>query len=227
MDTRAKRDRRRRDPARVTRRTIWRRAKIQRVIAALLAAGALWVGVSAASADPEGPHTDVVTMAVDAASGHWLQPADLEVRAVPSVLAPHGSSGSIEDWTGQRLAAPIRVGEVLTDADVSVAALAQGQPRGYVVTHLPLSSVALARAAPAGAQVDVLSTADGSMLATDVVVVAVSAADDSGEGPGLFVAVSPSDAQAIAVASGSGSAAALAGSGVTIVLRTDGDASPP
>lgn len=194
------------------------------MLAALLVAVAVWLGVTAASADPEGPHTEVVTMQIDARSGHVLQSSDLEVLAVPSALAPQGSSGSVEDWAGQRLATPIRSGDVLTDADVSVAALAQGQPPGYVVTHLPLSSPALARAAPAGARVDVLSTSDGSMLATDVIVLSSNASDDDAEGPGLFVAVSPSDAQGIAVASGSGSVATLAGSGVTVVVRTESNA---
>ncbi len=203
----------------MTRRSLWRRAKVQRVLAATLVAVAVWLGVSAASADPEGPRTEVVTMRIDARSGHSLRPGDLDLLTVPAAMAPRGSSSSVEDWVGQRLAAPIRAGDVLTDADVSIAALAQGQPPGYVVTHLPLSSPALARAVPAGARVDVLSTAEGSMLATNVIVLATDDADDEGEGPGLFVAVSPSDAQAIAVASGSG--AALAGSGVTIVLRTE------
>ncbi|MGB3594902.1 MAG: SAF domain-containing protein [Ornithinimicrobium sp.] len=192
------------------------------MVAAILVAVAVWLGVSAASADPEGPRTEVVTMAVDARSGHSLRPDDLASLTVPAALAPRGSSSSVEDWVGQRLAAPIRAGDVLTDADVSIAALAQGQPPGYVVTHLPLSSAALVRAAPAGARVDVLSTEDGSILATDVIVLATDAATEDGEGPGLFVAVSPSDAQAIAVASGSGSGAALGGSGVTIVVRTEG-----
>lgn len=227
MDSRAKNDTRLRAPSRLSRRALWRRAKVQRALAALLAAVAVWLGVSAASADPEGPHTDVVMMQIDARSGHSLQAADLEVLAIPAALAPQGSSGSISDWAGQRLAAPIRAGDVLTDADVSVAALAQGQPPGYVVTHLPLSSPALARVAPAGARVDVLSTADGSVLATDVIVLAANAVGDDSEGPGLFVAVSPSDAQAIAVASGSGSVGAVAGSGVTIVLRTESDAQQP
>ncbi|MGB3764563.1 MAG: SAF domain-containing protein [Ornithinimicrobium sp.] len=191
------------------------------MVAAILVAVAVWLGVSAASADPEGPRTEVVTMSVDAPSGHSLHYDDLDLVTVPTALAPRGSSSSVEDWVGQRLAAPIRAGDVLTDADVSIAALAQGQPPGYVVMHLPLSSPALARAAPAGARVDVLSTQDGSLLATDVIVLATDAAAEEGEGPGLFVAVSPSDAQAIAVASGSGSGAALGGSGVSIVVRTE------
>ncbi len=211
----------------MNRRALWRRAKVQRALAALLAAMAVWLGVTAATADPEGPHVDVVTMQIDARSGHVLQPSDLDVLAVPAALAPRGSSGSVADWISQRLASPIRAGGVLTDADVSVAALAQGQPAGYVVAHLQLPSPALARAAPAGARVDVLSTADGSMLASDVIVLSSTSSADDAEGPGLFVAVSPSDAQGIAVASGPGSAAALAGSGVTIVVRTESDEQEP
>lgn len=224
MKTRPATPSRRGATTRVSRRALWRRAKVRRVAAALLAAVGIWLAVSAASADPEGPHSEVVVAQVDARSGHALTDADLDVTTMPVALVPSGASAHVEDWTGTRLAAPIRAGDVLTDADISIAALADGQPPGYVVTHLPLSSAALARAAPAGARVDVLSTVDGSTLASDVVVLATTeAGDDTGESPGLFVAVSGDEAQAIAVAGGGAAGAALTGSGVTVVLRSPED----
>ncbi len=189
---------------------------------------AIWVGVTAASADPEGPTTDVVVADIEAGSGHELSSADLSVISVPLALAPEGASGSPSTWAGQRLAAPVSAGDVITPADISVVALANGQPPGYVVAHLPLASEALVRAAPAGTRVDVLSTTDGTVLAADAIVLAGTyESDTGGEGPGLFVAISATDAGPLAVQAGGGAASALAGSGVTVVLRPQSSAATP
>lgn len=217
-----------RTASRVSRAVVWRRSQIRRGLAAVLAAVAVWLGISAASADPQGPTTTVVVADVEAGSGHELSSGDLSVISVPLALSPLGASGATSDWEGKRLAAPVNVGDVLTPADISVVALADGQPPGYVVTHLPLASEALVRAAPAGTRVDVLSTTDGAVLAADVIVLAGTVESDAGgEGPGLFVAMSAAEAGAIAVQAGGGAASALAGSGVTVVLRPEpGSATP-
>jgi len=220
VNTKVGNQRQHRSGTRVSRAVVWRRSQIRRVLAAVLVAIAVWFGVTAASADPQGPTTDVVVVDSEAGSGHELDSGDLSVVSVPVALAPQGASGSPSTWVGQRLAAPVSAGDVLTPADISVVALATGQPPGYVVTHLPLASEALVRAAPAGTRVDVLSTADGTVLAADVIVLAGTFESDAGgEGPGLFVAISATDAGPIAVQAGGGTASALAGSGVTVVLR--------
>lgn len=194
----------------------------------MLVAIAAWFGVTAASADPQGPVIDVVVADSDVGSGHELNSGDLSLISIPEALAPQGASGSPATWVGQRLAAPVSAGDVLTPADISVVALADGQPPGYVVTHLPLTSEALVRAAPAGTRVDVLSTTDGTVLAGDVIVLAGTfESDTGGEGPGLFVAISATDAGPIAVQAGGGASSALAGSGVTVVLRQKSGAATP
>jgi len=194
----------------------------------VLVALAVWLGVAAASADPQGPTTDVVVTDSEASSGHKLTSQDLSLISIPTALVPQGASGNPATWVGQRLAAPVSAGDVLTPSDISVVALADGQPPGYVVTHLPLASEALVRAAPAGTRVDVLSTTDGTVLAGDVIVLAGTFESDAGgEGPGLFVAVSATEAGPIAVQAGGGAASALAGSGVTVVLRQHRDAATP
>lgn len=207
---------------------MWRRSQIRRGLAALLAAVAVWLGISAASADPQGPMATVVVTDVEAGTGHELSASDLSVISVPLALSPLGASGATSDWEGKRLAAPVSVGDVLTPADISMVALADGQPPGYVVAHLPLASAALARAAPAGTRVDVLSTTDGTVLAADVIVLARTVESATpGEGPGLFVAISAAEAGAIAVQTGGGAGSVLAGSGVTVVLRPQADAATP
>lgn len=181
----------------------------------------MWLGLSAATADPAGPGAQVVIAASDTAIGSIVTRDDLHVATWPESAAPAAASGVPGDWIGKRLVVPLREGDVLTPTHVSLPALARGQPRGQVITHLPLSSQALARAATPGTRVDVLSVADGAVLASDVVVLdngeAVSAEDR--EGPGVFVVVDPAEAAAIAAQGGLTSAVAIGGSPVTIVLR--------
>lgn len=226
MITKSGKQRAHRSGTRASRAVIWRRSQIRRAVAAALVAVAVWLGLSAASTGPQGVATDVVVADVEAGSGHELTTDDLAIISIPLELVPGGASGSPSTWAGQRLSAPVSVGDVLTPADISVVALADSQPEGYVVAHLPLASESLVRAAPAGTRVDVLSTTDGTVLASDVIVLAGTFESEAGgEGPGLFVAISAADAGALAVQAGGG--AALGGSGVTVVLRPYGGAASP
>ncbi len=195
---------------------MWRRGQFRRLAAAVLAGAAVWVGVSAATSDPLGEQIDVVVTAADVATGHALGASDLQVRTMPADLVPQGAGSTMSDWAGKRVAAPVRAGEVLTDADVSVQALADGQPTGTVVAHIPLPSAALVEAAVAGTRVDIIATSDGSVLATDVLV--LGAERDETEGPGLFVALPRDQAPTVARHSASAVGAGLGGSGVTVVV---------
>ncbi|MGB3687155.1 MAG: SAF domain-containing protein [Ornithinimicrobium sp.] len=205
----------------VSRRTLWGRARARRVLAALLAGVAVWLGLSAATADPAGPSAQVVVAASDVAIGSTLTRDDVEIATLPESAVSPLASSTPGDWIAQRIVVPLRAGDVLTPTHVSLPALARGQPPGQVIAHLPLSSPALARAAAPGTRVDVLSVADGSVLASDVVILdngGAAGAEDR-EGPGVFVVLDPVEAAAITAQGGATSAAAITGSAVTIVLR--------
>jgi Flp pilus assembly protein CpaB len=191
---------------------------VRRVVAACAAALAVWLTVTALSADPQGPSVEVVVMATDAPAGHVLSDGDLRIQPMPESLVPGGAAGTPGRWRGHVLSGPVRAGAVLTDGDVILAALARGQPGDVVVTHVELRSASLARAATPGSRVAVVASADGEIVADDALVLAQSSADEARGSPGVFVAVPSSAARRMAVAGGSGGQLASPGSGLTLLL---------
>lgn len=178
--------------------------------AALLAAAAVWAVVTALRPPPPDPGTPVVVAAADLAAASTLGAEDLWTRHVPREALPRGAVLDPGAVVGRTTARSLRRGEVLTDADTSVAALAQGLDPGTVVAHLPLASPALTAAAAPGTRVDVVAVLDGSVVAADVLVLAPAGADE-----GLFVAVPRELAGEVARHTGTGPVTG----GVTIVLR--------
>lgn len=170
---------------------------------------------------------DAVVVADDSPAGHVLRDRDLMVRSMPESLVPAGAASTRRHWRGRTLSGPIRAGAVLTDSDVSVAALARGQPRGVVVAHLDLPSASLAGAASPGTRVEVVSSADGTVLADNALVLAHSSSADEPGSPGVFVAVTSSQARQIAVAGAAGGPLGAPTSGLTLVLLPPERGSPP
>jgi Flp pilus assembly protein CpaB len=177
----------------------------------------VWLTLTALAPGPEGPRTDVVVAAHDLPSGHVLTGSDLIVRSMPLALVPSGTSDTPRLLRGRTLSGPVRAGAAFTDADLSVAALARGQPDGGVVAHVSLSSASLARAATPGTHVEVVSTADGTVLADDAVVLDAHADADSAEAPGVFVAVTAAQARQIAGSASAGQPPG-GGAGLTLVI---------
>jgi len=178
--------------------------------------------MTAMVADPEGPRSEVVVAANDAPAGHVLTSRDLVVRSMPVQLVPDGGVSTPRTWRGRVLAAPVSAGTVLTDDNLSVAALARQQPAGVVVAYLGLASAPLARAATPGTHVEVLSVADGAVLADDAVVLRVAAGEDTNAEPGVFVAVTRAQARQIAAAGGRNQPG-VSGSAVTVALVPPSD----
>ncbi|MGB5951168.1 MAG: SAF domain-containing protein, partial [Ornithinimicrobium sp.] len=193
----------------------------RRVFAALLVGAAVWLALSAATADPAGQLAQVVVAADDVAIGTTLSRDDVELVSLPESAVSTRASSAPADWVGKRIVVPLRRGDIVTSTHVSLAAMAQGQPPGHVVVHLPLGSPALARAAAPGTRVDVMSTLDGVVLADDVVVLdnGRGAGADEREGPGVFVVVDHAEAAAITSHGAQTSAATLAGTAITVALR--------
>ncbi len=154
---------------------------------------------------------EVLVAAADLPVGSVLAPEDLTPVSAPAALVPTGSMVDLGDAAGRTLAAPLRAGEVLTDADLSTAGLAEGLDAGTLVAHVPLGNPPLAAAASPGSRVDVVSLLDGSTVAAGVLVLA----PDAPGGSGIFVAVAAAEAGELARL---GAPTALEG-GVTVVLH--------
>ena len=127
--------------------------------AALLAAAAL-VAVSSTQPTPT-PTTEIVVAATDLPGGSVLDARDLDVRSVPTALAPAYAAHQVETLLGRRLAVGLRGGE-----PVGAHRLAGSEQR---------------RAAPGLTTVPV-RIADGASLLRAGDVIDLVAADSDGQG---------------------------------------------
>ncbi|GAA1138216.1 Flp pilus assembly protein CpaB [Ornithinicoccus hortensis] len=210
------------------RRGQWRRGLLRRGAAAALAGGAVWAATSALAPEPPDPGTPVVVAAHDIPVGASLGDGDLDTVRWPADTLPAGTFTRAEDLRGEVTNAPLRAGEPVTDLRVGFAATLTGLSGDLVLTHVPVTDHALAGALRPGTRVDVLSTVDGSLLAGDVLVTALSpagqhgsdlgfsATGDADSPAGFYAAVTDDEAARLAPATGP--AGALTG-GVTVVLR--------
>ncbi|WP_048632829.1 SAF domain-containing protein [Mycolicibacterium aurum] len=143
----------------------------------ILAAVAAWRG------DPRTEYSDVVVTVRDLAPGIELTTADVsvEARAVPAV--PEGAHTRVDAVVGSTLAGPARRGEVLTDVRVLGPRLADSAagPDARIVP-IPLADAALMDLLRPGDVVDIVSapsdeSTEARLIATDAVVILVSAKD--------------------------------------------------
>lgn len=204
------------------RRTTWRRGTIRRVVAAVLAAAAVYAGLSAVTPDEPDPGPQVLVAGRDLPVGAVLEAGSMRLVHVPEDLVPAGALREESQVEGRVATSPIRDGEIVTDVRVSPESLLHGLDPGLVLAHLPLADLALATTLQPGARVDVLGTLDGSVLAQDVLLVqrvadheAGGAAFGAAADPSFLVAVTPEQASRLAAATGTG----LPGDGLTVVIR--------
>jgi Flp pilus assembly protein CpaB len=166
------------------------------------AAGALVVlaAVAALRPDPSDGRTDVVVAARDLAPGAELTPADLRVESRLAATLPDGSQTDTADLAGATLAGPARRGEVLTDVRVLGSRLAEasvGPDARVVPVHL--ADAALLDLVRPGDVVDVLAVPDSTggaasdprVVATDAVVVLVSAKTNPSARDGVVLVALP------------------------------------
>ncbi len=182
----------------------WHRRKL----AVLAAAAAVLSGVAAVS--PEGPPTlSVVRAATQLAGGVVLTAADVELVEVVAADAPEGAVSEPADVVGQRLAAPVAEGQVLTGLAL-ISTRAAGAP-GQVVAPLRLADADTVALLRPGEVVDVIAadqqTTKAAVVATRVRVVTIPAVgeqDGSQAGALVLVEVSPEEATSLARAAVSG-----------------------
>jgi Flp pilus assembly protein CpaB len=169
------------DRLRPVRRAVLRR---RRLIAALLTGVAVAAGVHAAA----GPAPDTVPVLVaarDLPSGARIGAADLEtVRFAPG-SAPEAVA---DDPVGEVLAAPLRTGEPVTDVRLVGPELTVGRP-GLVAVPVRLPDPGMVALLDVGDRIDLLATdpqaGGATVVATDVLVLAIPGADDQTSASGL------------------------------------------
>jgi Flp pilus assembly protein CpaB len=170
------------------------------------AAGALVLlaAVAALRPDPADGRSDVVVAARDLAPGVELTAADLRVEPRSSTTIPEGAQTDAGHLVGATLTGPARRGEVLTDLRVLSSRLPEatvGSDARIVPVH-PTDAALLDLVRP-GDVVDVLAVsppvagADQErprVVATNAVVVLVSAAGKSGGRDGVVLVALPMSA---------------------------------
>ncbi|MBB3035877.1 RcpC/CpaB family pilus assembly protein [Hoyosella altamirensis] len=192
-------------------------ALLRRVSAGLLVIAAF----VAAIAPGRDAGVEVVVVTRDLAAGSELTDDDIELTLVTSAQRPQSALVRADQAVGQRVATPVRAGELLTDARVLTPQLIDEilgarQSRGVPVRLADSSVAGLLRA---GDRVDVLSHPAGSPLeperATSVVTEDAVVLFVTEESPGhealVILGLPPDEAVAVAGASLRGA--------VTVTLR--------
>jgi Flp pilus assembly protein CpaB len=176
------------------------------VLARRVAAGGLVVlaGVAALRSDPVGDRIEVLVAARDLSSGTALSVDDVRLEERSATTVPDGSQADLNTVLGSTLASPTRRGEVLTDVRLLSSRLAESTAGpGARIVPLHLADSALVDLVRVGDVVDVLAAPSGEpqpptpavskVIATDAVVVLVSAKEkrSSSEGDRVVLVALP------------------------------------
>ena len=171
-----------------------------------MAAGGLVVlaGVAALRSNPEGDRVEVLVAARDLGSGTALSVDDVRLEKRLATTVPDGSQADLNTVLGSTLAGPTRRGEVLTDVRLLSSRLAESTAGpGARIVPLHLADTALIDLVRVGDVVDVLAApvaepqpptpAVSKVIATDAVVVLVSAKEkhSSSEGDRVVLVALP------------------------------------
>ncbi|MDT5347107.1 MAG: hypothetical protein QOH91_394 [Mycobacterium sp.] len=170
----------------------WTRTVLARRVAA--AGLVVLAGIATLRSNPEGDRVDVVVANRDLRPGTALTADDIRVEKRLTTTVPDGSQADPAAVVGATLASPTRRGEVLTDVRLLGSRLAESTAGpGARIVPLHLADSALIDLVRVGDVVDVLAapasdaqpgtpatTSAPRVLATDAVVVVVSAKEKLG-----------------------------------------------
>lgn len=209
----------------------------RRLLAALLFCCAAGLGVHQLT-PADAARVQVVVAGSDLAAGQVLDPASLTLADVPPGIAPAAAYTAVAELSGKQLAAPVRTGEILTDAALVGPGLLIGAPAGTVAVPLRVTDPETVQLVRPGERVNVVvSSGNGyeraieSILAAEDVVVLWTSAAGAGSGGNTAAGggwLGSTDAEGLVViAAAPGQAEALAGASargkVSLVLvRPDG-----
>ncbi|GAB3529696.1 hypothetical protein GCM10027402_33540 [Arthrobacter monumenti] len=159
----------------------------------------------------------------DLAAGQVLRPSALTLADVPPGIAPGSAYSSVEQLIGKQLGAPVRSGEILTDAALLGPGLLIGAPPGTVAVPLRVTDPGTVKLVRPGERVNVVvSTGNGyeraiesEVAAEDVVVLWTSAAGSAAQssstgGGGGWLGTSEAEGLVV-IAAAPGQAKSLAG----------------
>ena len=159
--------------------------------------------------DPRADHTDVVVTTRDLSPGTELTGDDVALETRTASTIPDGSSVDVDSVVGATLAGPARRGEVVTDVRLLGPRLAESAagPDARIVP-LPLADPALVDLVRPGDVVDIVAApastdaaTEARLIATDAVVVLVSAKENgvaAGGGRVVLVALPAAAAKTVA-----------------------------
>jgi Flp pilus assembly protein CpaB len=183
----------------------------RRVIAALLAAAAVFVGLRSVTPAPP-PATLAVVAARDLSAGLRLTADDLRTVRVARSLMP--TSGALTEAAaiGRVLVAPMRAGQVITDRSIVGRSLLAGYRASTVATAIRLPDADVAGLLRPGDHVDVYASVaevgqPAALVAADVTVITVPEPADDSRQPGAAVLLAATPDQAARLAGAAGTAA--------------------
>ncbi len=202
------------------RRRAARRLRWRRGVAALLAGVAVWVVVGAVSPRASGTTgLPTVVAARDVPAGAVLGADDLAVVPRRPDDRPDGAATDPAAVVGSTAAGPLLAREVVTPSRLLGGSVLAGQPADHVALTVPVVDATGAGARP-GARVDLYATGTGERAASDVVVLAVRDASESGalgssRPPQVTLSLGPDDAARVA----RGLSALEAGQSFVVAIR--------
>lgn len=180
--------------------------RYRRWLAALAAAGCVTVTVHEL-APPPPETTGVVVAAHDLGPGQRLSRDDLRVVQLSPDLAPAGSAASVDQFTGERVAGPLRAGEIVTEGRVLGRDLIEQYGAGLAATPIRLPDADIVALLDSGDRVDVYAATGtpgrpADQVLSDVGVIAVPTNDErQGDGAVVVLALSGPETARLAQAS--------------------------
>lgn len=193
-----------------TRRSVWRRTRARRVAAALLAAAATWLVVTALAPHPPETGVPVVVAARDLPTGARVGDADVRVERRPGSQRAAGTVEALADAVGRVTAGPVAAGEVVTSARFRGPPALAGLTPSRLAVSVPLADAGLVGSLRPGDAVAVLAPGTGATVATSAPVLEVSTGPAGSDllggggdtGARVVLALRDDEARAVAAALG-------------------------
>jgi pilus assembly protein CpaB len=180
----------------------------RRLLAGGLAAGAVALAIHAVE-PATAPTTTLIAAARDVPGGSVLTASDLRTIDVATEVVPSGAVTSTDMATGQRVAGPIRDGEIITDVRLVTTALLEGWGADVAAVPVRIADAAAVQLVKPGDHIDILAAptsgeGDVTVVAAAVPVLSTPAAEPGGalaEGGLVVVAAGADQAGSLAAAS--------------------------
>lgn len=201
---------------------MWRRGTVRKIAAALIAALACWLAVTAAGHG--GRTVDVVAARAGLSPGRVITAGDLLTLRIDQAAVPAAALTDPTGAVGQTVSADVGANEILTSARLHPArAYSSVGPTSRAV-HLPVGDPGTLDLVRPGDHVDVVALDTGTVVGSNLLVLGV---DPAPTGGGSLTGSSGTAARGLVVSAPLGglptllpAAARTSGDGVHLALRT-------